>query len=257
LPLRAATLQELRKELRRAGYYRPDALERFNALRFALIMGSLFLFGLLAVLLPDPLVVPALFLGGLAAVLGFSVPRVVVQMQGRSRVRRILRGLPDAIDLVNLGVSRGLTFSAALARVSDRIRAIHPELSEELEIVQRQADMHSLEHALEQMAERLDSPEIRTFADTLTHTERLGTGISGALSTFAGSVRTAARQEAEQALSSAPFKLLFPIVLCLVPAVILILLGPALIELDRFLTQNAQILRAQPLNVPRFQPPAR
>ncbi len=255
LPLRAATLQELHKELRRAGYYGPSALERFNALRFLMVVGSLFGFALLALFLPDPLTLATLLLGGLAALLGFSLPRLLVQMQGRNRVRRVLRGLPDAIDLINLGVSHGLTFTAALAKVSSQIQAIHSELSEELQIVCRQADMHSLEHALEQMAERLDSPEIRNFADTLTHSERLGTGLSGALSTFAQGLRTSARQQAERALSAAPFKLLFPIVLCLVPAVILILLGPALIELDRFMRQNQQILRVQPLNLPRIQPP--
>jgi len=255
LPLSESTLNEIRKELRQAGYYRPSALAEFNATRFVLMVLLLFGFAALAVILPERLTASVLILGGLTALLGYSVPRVIVQMQARDRIRRIVRGMPDAVDLINLGVSRGLTLAAALERVQPQLKAIHPELSQELEVVRRQANMLSLEHALRQMAERLDSPEIRSFADTLSHAERLGTGVSGALSTYAASLRTAARQEAEQALSSAPFKMLFPIATCLVPAVIIILLGPAVVELNTFVRQHRQILSAQRIIQPRFTVP--
>jgi tight adherence protein C len=168
--------------------------------------------------------------------------------------------MPDAVDLVNMGVSRGLTFGVALERVLPQIRDVHPELAHELEIVQQQAQVYTFEHAMRQFEKRLEAPEVRTLTSMLTQTDRLGTSLTVALDNYAASLRSTLKQSAEQAASTAPFKLLFPIVLCLVPAVYLVLIGPAILEIGDFIQNRDQImgrnrefqerLRAQSRNVP-------
>ena len=242
LPIRRSTAQELTKELRLAGYYRPTALSEYNALRFVLLFAVCVGFGLLAILMPATATRQVLVVGLAAAALALGLPRVVLMLQGRRRVQAILRGLPDAVDLINMGVSRGLTFQTAFERAQGKIRAIHPELSRELEIVQQQSRIGSLENALRQLDRRVDCPEIRSLTGTLAQTERLGTSVSAALETYAASVRTTLKQNAEHAASTAPFKLLFPIVLCMVPAVYMILLGPAALEITNFVRNRNSTL---------------
>lgn len=244
LPIPRSTTEELRKELRLAGYYRPTALLEFGALRFVLVTGACLVSGLLAVLLPAAATRTVLIGGLIAAGLGFSLPRVFLVAQGRRRLQKILRGLPDAVDLINMGVSRGLPFGLALERVQDQIREVHPEVSRELQIVQQQAQVGTLEQSLRQLEKRIDAPELRTLTGMLSQTERLGTSLSAALDTYAGSVRTSLKQNAERAASTAPFKLLFPIVLCMVPAIYMVLLGPAVLEISKFMRNRSQILNA-------------
>ncbi len=244
LPITKNMETDLRRELRWAGYYRPTALREYNALRFVLLFSPLVVAGILAILAP-PAATRSVLVGGLiAGALFFSIPRLLLAAQARRRVQMILRGLPDAVDLINMGVSRGLTFGAALDRVQGQIHDIHPELSGELAILQQQARIGTLEQALRQLERRIDTPEMRTLAGTLAQTERLGTSLSAALGTYAGSVRATLKQNAERAASTAPFKLLFPIVMCMVPAVYMILLGPAVLEISRFIRNRSQVLGA-------------
>ena len=243
IPIPQATLQELQKELRHAGYYRPTALREFNALRFVFLIGTLMATGLLAVALPESMTRLVVVVGVIAATLAFSLPRVILAGRSRRRKQMILAGLPDAIELINMGVTRGLTFSTALERVQAQLRDVHPELSGELEIVQQQAKLGSLEQSLRQFELRVDAPEIRTLTGILSQTERLGTSLSAALQTSAGSIRTALKNHAERTSSSAPFKLLFPIVLCLLPAVYMVILAPAAVELSNFMRDNSSRIR--------------
>jgi tight adherence protein C len=260
LPLPRGMEAEIQKELAQAGYHRPTALREFNAFRFVLVIVPILFTGVVAVILPPAATRNVLIAGAGAAVLTFSIPRVLLGARGRTRVKTILRGLPDAVDLVNMGVSRGLTFGVALERVLPQIRDVHPELAHELEIVQQQAQVYTFEHAMRQLEKRLEAPEVRTLTNMLTQTDRLGTSLTTALDTYAGSLRATLKQSAEQAASTAPFKLLFPIVLCLVPAVYLVLIGPAILEIGDFINNRDQImsrnrdlqarLRAQSRNVP-------
>ena len=245
IPIPQGTLEELQKELRQAGYYRPTALREFSALRFVLVIGTILFVGLLALALPESRMRQVVVGGVIAATLAFSLPRLVLAGQGWRRKQLILAGLPDAIELINMGVTRGLTFSTALDRVQTQLRDVHPELSRELEIVQQQAKLGSLEQALRQFEQRVDAPEIRTLTGILSQTERLGTSLSAALETSAGSIRTALKNHAERTSNSAPFKLLFPIVLCLLPAVYMVILAPAAVELTKFMRTNSNRVSEQ------------
>ena len=229
-PVGAEVGDELRKELRAAGYYRPSAVMEYAAVRALLIVTPLVAAGLLALLVEPEQMNAVLIGGGVCALLGFSVPRLVVHFQGKARVRAIEAGLPIAVDMLTLCLSAGQNLLTAFRRVSREMRYCQQTLAEELDIVREQADLRSLSFALRQWAERTPSPEVRNLAMILVQAERLGTDSGAALAEYATSLRTGARQRADAKANKTMFWMLLPTILCLwIPAAI-ILIGPAVLE---------------------------
>jgi tight adherence protein C len=142
--------------------------------------------------------------------------------------------MPDMLDLLNMCVSQGMTVPAALGRVGRELGPVYPALSKELNIVTEQSRVGNLAQALTNFSERVDVPDVHAFSSLLTQTEQMGTSVSEALSDYSDGMRENMRQRADEKANSAAFKLLFPTVLCLMPAVFLFLMGPALIELNKF-----------------------
>jgi tight adherence protein C len=138
------------------------------------------------------------------------------------------------LDMLNMCVSQGLTLQDALGRVGRQFRDVSPALSHEMAIVSKQADVSTLHHALDNFSKRVDLPEVHSFTSLLIQTERMGTSVSDALADYSDNMRESLRQRSDTKANQATFKLLFPTVLCLMPAVYLFLLGPALIELSNF-----------------------
>ena len=97
-----------------------------------------------------------------AAVTGmcWGLPRLVIRTRGKRRTERISRALPFALDMTVMCLSGGLTLRDALAHVTAEVGLTHPDLATELAIIQRQADMISMESAFRQFAQRIDSPEV-------------------------------------------------------------------------------------------------
>lgn len=230
LPVGEEAAADLKKELRAAGHYRPAALLEYAALRALLVFTPVVAAGLLA-LLAEPEQLPGILIAGaVAALLGFSVPRAVLYLQGRQRLARIEAGLPIAVDLLTLGLSAGQNLLAATARVSRELRPCNPVLADELEIVREQAALRSLAFALRQWADRVPSPEVRNLAMILTQAERLGTDTGAALLEWSSHLRTSARQKADARANQTMFWILFPTILCLwIPAAIM-LIAPAVLE---------------------------
>src|SRR5262249_57782644 len=133
----------------------------------------------------------------LVTLLAYSVPRVYLGMLGRQRSRDFERGLPMAVDLLNLCLSVGQNVHAAFHRVGYELRSVHPVLASEMAITYQQAELSSLELALTQMAARVQVPEVRNLALILAQSERLGTDAVTTLEEFATSFRTTLRQRAE------------------------------------------------------------
>lgn len=242
-PDSAERREESKRELLAAGYYNPYAWQNYAAIRWVAMM--LPLFGFLALLFVAPRSMELPLLGGLVLFtgVGWAFPRVYVRNKAKDRVARIEAALPDMIDMLNMCVSQGLTVSESLRRVSRELRTASPDLAQELRIVCEQSELGTLDRALENFAERTDSDEVRSFTTLLIQTERMGTSITQALAEYSDGFRDSHRQEADRKANSAAFKLLFPTVLCLMPAVYLFLLGPAMIELSNFLHgEGRQIL---------------
>ncbi|GIX03188.1 MAG: hypothetical protein KatS3mg113_0194 [Planctomycetaceae bacterium] len=234
LPDTPARREETRKELLAAGYYHPHALHNLSALRYLLMMAGLVAgLGLLVVL-------PARWEGWAVVsvvtlpLLGWALPRLYLRTQVADRRSQIERGMPDLLDMLNMCVSQGLTLLDALRKIMRDLSSSHPALADELRIVLQQAQLGSLTQALNNLNERLDIPEVHSFSALVLQTERMGTSLSEALRQYSDSMRESLRQRADEKGNRATFQLLFPTVLCLMPAVYLILLGPAIIELSDF-----------------------
>lgn len=234
VPMRRAVKNELQQELFAAGFYHRSALAEYRAIRTVLILAPLLIAGAAALLVEPQQVTRVLFFGVLLAGLGFSLPRVYLNLCKRARGRQIARGLPLAIDLLILCLSAGQNLLAALKQVARELRFSQPALSQELMIAQRQAELHSVDVAMKQWADRVQVPEVNNVAMLLIQSEKLGTDTAGTLVELANNFRTTARQRAETHANRTSFWMLFPSVACFWVASALILIGPAYLEFFQY-----------------------
>ncbi|MGH7199693.1 MAG: type II secretion system F family protein [Planctomycetaceae bacterium] len=234
LPETAAQRETLARNLRAAGYYLPSAPQNLAAIRYMLVMASLIVFGGLLLLLPSRYEVPVLIGLVLVPMLCWAVPALYVSSRAKDRRFEIERAMPDLLDLLTMCVGQGLTVTAAMARISRELRDVYPALSQELRIVSEQAEVGTLRQALKNFAGRIDVPEVQSFTSLLIQTERMGTSVADALAEYSDGMREGHRQQADEKANKAAFQLLFPTVLCLMPAIWLFLLGPAAIEFTEF-----------------------
>ena len=229
---------DLKKTLRNAGYYEPHAWHNLAAARYlGVILPILAGLGLLLVAPRDA---EPWIIGGLVLLpaLGWALPTLLVRRQAADRLAEIERGMPDLLDMLNMCVSQGLTVPASLQRVSADLESVSPALSQELKIVSDQAQVGSLEQSLVAFSRRVDLPDVYAFTSLLIQTERMGTSMFQALAEYSDSMRETLRQQADQKANTASFRLLFPTVLCLMPAVFMILLGPAIVEMSAFFREG-------------------
>jgi tight adherence protein C len=233
-PDSAARREETRKELLAAGFYQPHALQNLSAVRYAAMMGGMVLGLVWLVLAPARWEWLALSSVVVFPLLGWALPRLYVRGRAAERRNEIERGMPDLLDMLNMCVSQGLTVPDALRRIVRDLREAYPALAQELRIVIEQAGIGDLRVALENFSQRIDIPEVHSFTSLLTQTERMGTSISDALMAYSDTMRESLRQRADEKGNRATFQLLFPTVLCLMPAVYLFLMGPAIIDLSEF-----------------------
>ena len=235
-------------ELKAAGYYKPQAVQSMAALRYVLIVVALLFFGLLLVLVPPALEGTA-FMGLIVApLLGWAVPPLYVGYQATDRIAKIERGMPDLLDMLNMCVSQGLTVPQAMERIGRDLTPVHPELAQELQIVVEQSRLGTLEQALENLSERIDLQEVHSFTSLIIQTERMGTSVSAALAEYSDGMRESLRQRADEKANQATFRLLFPTVTCLMPAVFIFLLGPAMVEISEFMSEGGRDILSQGTN---------
>ncbi|OYW24755.1 MAG: hypothetical protein B7Z55_01285 [Planctomycetales bacterium 12-60-4] len=240
LPDSPTRFEESRKELQAAGYYQPHAMQNLAAVRYVMIMLGLVIAGFALLLAPAQW--EWIAVAGLIALplLGWALPRLYIRGQAAERRSEIERGMPDLLDMLNMCVSQGLTIPDSLRRILPDLRGPYPALAQELRIVDQQASIGNMQTALENFSHRIDIPEVHSFASLLTQTERMGTSISDALTSYSDTMRESLKQRAEEKGNRATFRLLFPTVLCLMPAVYLFLLGPAIVELSNFFSRGGR-----------------
>ncbi|MFO0879672.1 MAG: type II secretion system F family protein [Gemmataceae bacterium] len=225
---------DLRKLLHTAGFYRPSALDEYLAIRATIFLGLMVATALICMAV-DPSQIPVVAVSGLvAAGLGFSLPRVILGALANSRARRLVRGLPVAMDVMGLCLTAGQNVQGSIERTAQELSEPYPDLAQELQVVHSQAAMHSLERALLQWAERLEIPEIRSLALLLVQSERLGTDMVNTLLEGADSQRTLLRQKAEAQANRSNFWMLFPTLFCLWIASAIVLVGPVYLEFWKY-----------------------
>jgi tight adherence protein C len=244
IPMTKEGQEELKQDLRAAGYYRRTAVLEYTAVRALLVVVPLIATGTVALLMPAPRLPWVAGLGLAATVLGYSLPRVYLSVRGRIRDRQIARGLPVVIDLLTLCLSAGQNIMSSLAQTVREIRGSHPALAYELEIVEQHTRLHSLEQALQQLADRVHVPEMRNLALLLIQSERLGTDTAQTLLEYSASIRTTLRQQAEARASRASFWMLFPSVFCLFISAAIILIGPTYMEFWEYRRESRRLLES-------------
>jgi len=173
-----------------------------------------------------------LMAGVIAGVVGFYLPTVWLYLKGESRKLQIQQALPDALDLMVVCVEAGLGLNAAIARVGQEIKLASPALSEELTLVNHEIRAGlTRADALRRLARRTGVEDIYALTAILIQADRLGTSIAQSLRAHAESMRTKRRQRAEQMARKAGIKLAFPLVFLVFPALLVVILGPAAIQL--------------------------
>lgn len=246
LPDSLVPSEELDKDLRRAGRYGMYARQRLLALRNGLtIFVILATGGILVALGPGQqrAMLWTAILGAVGTVLAFTLPRVFLAIQAKRRVGRIRDALPDALDTVSMCLHGGISFQECLKYVGKELAPVHPDLAVELMMVGQHTDINSFDFALQQFASRIDAPEVISLASMVSQNQRLGTGIVDSIRDFADNLRLKRRQMAEGKASRAELFLLFPVIFCLMPSVLLILWGPPVLSLISFLTGPNSPLR--------------
>lgn len=214
-----------------AGFLHPNAVSMYWGMRAVLAMGlavgSLLLFRLLG---RDPMI--TLIAVAWAAALGWIAPAFVVGSRIKSRRTEIERALPDALDMLTVCVEAGLGLNQALVRVAEDIGHVSPLLSTQMVLVNLEIRAGTArDQALRLFADRTGVPDVSSLVTTLIQTDRFGTSIAHALRVQAASLRTRRRQRAEEAAAKTAIKLVFPLVLFIFPALYVVILGPAMIQM--------------------------
>ncbi len=162
-------------------------------------------------------------------VFGWMLPRTWLKGQVKARQKLVIKALPDSLDLVTTCVEAGLGLDAALARVAEKTEG---PFAEDLRRMLRDVAMGKLRRdALTELHQRVGVDELTNFINSIIQAEQLGVGIAQVLRVQSDQLRTKRRQRAEKAAHEAPIKMLFPLVLFIFPAFLIVILGPALIRI--------------------------
>lgn len=169
-----------------------------------------------------------------AAAAGYYVPDIILKRKISLRQREIFESFPDALDLMTVCVEAGLAMDAALARVGAEIGLKSPVLAEELQLVTLELRAGSAkEKALRNLALRTGVEDVDNLAKMLIQADRFGTSVGTALRVQSEQLRTRRRQLIEENAGKIATKLLFPLIFCIFPALLVVLLGPAVLQIMR------------------------
>lgn len=170
---------------------------------------------------------------------GFMLPNAWLWLAKRQRALKIRNGLADSMDLLVISVESGLALDAAIQRVGDEMHVVHPELSEEMRIVSHEGQMGiPRSEALGNMALRTGIPEVKSLVALITQAERFGTSVAKALRNQADAMRLKRKQAAEEAAQKTTVKLMLPLMLFIFPAIFVVLIGPAVLNMIKTYQAN-------------------
>lgn len=171
-----------------------------------------------------------------SAAAGYYTPDLVLHQQVRARQKILFHAVPDALDLMRLCVQAGLGLDAAIERVGREMRLSCPQLSDELALTGLELRAGSTRaQALRNLSLRMGLPDVEGLVSMLIQADRFGTSISESLEVHSDALRTKRRLIAEEAAAKLPIKLLVPLIFCVFPALMTVLLGPVVISITQHL----------------------
>ena len=228
LPKSPKEMSRLRRRLTQAGYPSFAAVVWFSIAEIALplILGvvTLMLLGVRTGLLPAAFV----------AVVGYVAPSFYIGYRVGQRQKAIRNALPDALDLLTVCVEAGSGLDAAVAKAAEELRIAHPALAHEMALITTEIRAGKPRpEAFQNFARRTGVDEVRTLVSMLAQTDRFGTSVADALRVHAETSRTKRRQYAEERAGKVGVKLVFPLVLCLFPALYVVCFGPVVVQIYR------------------------
>lgn len=230
-PPSAAEAKKLQKQLMQAGYRSPNAPIVYRAIQITTLIGYPAMVALGCALMARPLSSALLWILS-AFIKGFFLPRFMLNKMVKRRQQRVRWGLADALDLMVVSIEAGLGLNAAIVKVGEELKEVHPEISEEFELTNLEIRVgRDRDEALRNLAERTGVDDLRSLVAMLIQADRFGTSIARAVRVYADSLRTKRRQRAEQAAQKAAVKLLFPLACFLFPTLFIAILGPAALNL--------------------------
>lgn len=225
----------LRGRLIAAGYTAPYAPRLYTLLRLGMVIGlPLLVLGSLWLGKESPGILRLYVEFVLAALAGLYLPALFIRAKADRRREELVRSFPDALDLMLVCVEGGLGLEAAFGRVGMELTHAHPLLSEQFgEVVLELRAGRSREDALRRLADRTNVDEVRAFATLLIQSTKLGTSIGQTLRTYAAEMREKRRMRAEEKAHRLPVLLSIPLVACMLPVMIGVLMLPAVIRVLR------------------------
>ncbi len=233
LPQPSKNSPRLKHRLVAAGFDDAGAVVLYSALQLVTPV----VFGLI------PLLVLGLrvgwFFGIAAAFVGYSAPDLLVARRITRNRKAIQDGLPDALDLIVICVEAGSSLDHAILKASTELEIAVPAIARELRTVATEVRAGKPRvQAFQDLAKRTGIDEIKALVSMLVQTDRFGTSIAQSLRTHADTSRTKRRQRAEERASTIGVRLVFPLALCLIPALYVVCLGPVVVSMFRALYLN-------------------
>ena len=228
LPKSPKEMGRLRRRLGAAGYYGLTAAIYFSAVKVAapvvLAALAILLFG----------ISQGWMLAATGAAVGYLLPDLWLNHKTGAMAKAIENGLPDALDLIIVCIEAGSSLDQAIVKASDELEITHPPLARQMRMITTEirAGKPRLE-AFNNFAQRTKVPDVRSLVTMLTQTDRFGTSVSQALRIHADTARTKRRQRAEERAAKIGVKLVFPLVLCIFPAVYVVCIGSAVVAIYR------------------------
>jgi tight adherence protein C len=218
-------VESTRHELELAGVLERIGINVFWAVKFLFPVGFLFIFILLLIFFNLSLIV---FMILLALILvSYFFPDVYLRNKIKNRQEEIRRSLPNALDMLTITIEAGMGFDIALSRIASNIKG---PLCEVFNKMLKEMDVGlSRREAFQNLAKRTNVPDLDSFIAAVNQAEILGISISKSLRVQASEMRTRRRLRAEEAGIKAPVKLVFPLIFCLFPALMVVIVGPGLI----------------------------
>jgi tight adherence protein C len=223
----------LQEKLALAGYKRPAAVRQFLGLQLLAILVLAGVGAAAAVLMSQPW--PRLLLySSIGGATGMILSSYALSKRVAKRKAAINLALPDALDILVLAVEGGASLNAGISWVTEEIKDIHPVLGAEMAIVEGEIQLgFSPAEALRGLADRCGNTDIRELSAAILQSERYGVGVAKVMRNFAESARQDRQLRMEEAAQKAAVKIVFPMLLFIFPAIFIVLLGPAAMEMSK------------------------
>lgn len=227
---RGTVSRNLRERLAAAGYHGTAAAGIYMGSKVLLLGAGVAFFTLVLQLTSDFQLPTKLLLVALFGTVFFFIPNLAVGIARDRRREEIRRHLPDAVDLLEICVSAGLGLDQAWNSVAEEIRRVSPTLADEMELTNLEISLGaSRAVAMRHMAERTGAEDISSLVALLVQSERFGASIVDALRTFATTMRETWSQKAEESAERMAVKMIFPMVIFIFPALLIVMVGPAVL----------------------------